>query len=75
MWAVKDGEFSIISRGTLPVSPVSNGKDEMALVFKEVDNTEKPDWFKRVMCSNKKSAVTELHKRNWFFEANVGKEK
>jgi len=62
-------------RGTSLVSPVFNDEDEMALIFKEVDDIEELDWFEGVMCGNEESAVTEPHKRDWFFEANKGEEK
>jgi len=75
VWAVEDDEVSIISRGASLVSPVFDDEDEMALVFKEVDDTKELDWFEGVMCGNEESAVTEPHKRDWFFEANKGKEK
>ena len=73
VWAVEDDEFSIVSRGASPVSPVSDGEDKMALVFKEIDDAEEPDWFKKeviALCGNEESAVVEFHKRDWFFEAN-----
>jgi len=70
-----DDEVSIVSRGALLVLPIFDDKDRMPLVFEEVDNTEEPDWFKGVMCGNEESAVTEPHKRDWFFEANKGEEK
>jgi len=76
-WAVEDNEFSIVSRGMSPVSPVSDGEDKMALVFDEIDDAEEPDWFEKeviALCGNKESAVVEFHKRDWFFEANEGEE-